>query len=107
MNPSKLAVIETGGKQYLTQPGQVLKVEKLKTAKTGEAVTFDKVLLLIDGEDVKIGKPYLTGVTVSGTLKREGRAEKITILRYRRKTRSRKKKGHKQIFSEVQIGEIK
>ena len=58
MNSDKLAVIETGGKQYLVKSGQVLKIEKLKDTQEGGAVNFDKVLLLIDGEEVKIGKPF-------------------------------------------------
>lgn len=104
---NKLAVIETGGKQYLVRPGQTLKVEKLKDAKEGDIVAFDKILLLIDGEEIKIGKPYIENATVSAAVKREGRAKKVTILRYKRKTRSRKKKGHRQPFTEVMIQEIK
>ena len=107
MNSDKLAVIETGGKQYLVKPGQTLKVEKLKDAKEGGAVDFDKILLLIDGEEVKIGKPYIDGSKVSATVKKEGRAEKITVLHYKAKVRHRKKAGHRQPFTEVVIGDIK
>ena len=76
----------------MVQAGQILKVEKLDGAKEGGVVSFDKVLLLIEGEEIKLGKPYLEGVKVSAEVKKEGRAEKVTVLRYKRKTRSRKKK---------------
>ena len=107
MNSNKSAVIETGGKQYLVQPGQTLKVEKLKDAKEGGIVSFDKILLLIEGEEIKLGKPYVEGAKVSAEVKKEGRAKKVTVLRYKRKTRSRKKKGHRQPFTEVIIRDIK
>jgi len=107
MNSNKSAVIETGGKQYLVQPGQTLKIEKLKDAKEGGKISFDNVLLIIDGEDIKLGKPYVEGAKVSAEVKKEGRAEKVTILRYKRKTRSRRKMGHRQPFTEVVIQEIK
>lgn len=103
----KLAVIQTGGKQYLVEPGQVLKIEKLDGAKEGGVVSFDKVLLTIDGSEVKIGKPNVEGASVSATVKREGRAEKIVVLKYKAKTRHRVKRGHRQPFTEVTIGEIK
>lgn len=107
MDSNKLAVVETGGKQYLVQSGQTFKVEKLKDAKEGGVIVFDKILLLINGEEIKIGKPYIENATVSAAVKKEGRAKKVTILRYKRKTRSRKKKGHRQPFTEVTIQEIK
>ena len=91
----------------MIKPGQALKIEKLKDTKEGGAVNFDKVLLLIDGEEVKIGKPYLDKTQVSATVKKEGRAKKITILKYKAKVRHRKKAGHRQPFTEIVIGEIK
>lgn len=103
----KLAVIQTGGKQYLVEPGQVLKIEKLDGAKEGGVVSFDKVLLVADGNDVKIGKPDVEGASVSVTVKREGRAEKVVVLKYKAKTRHRVKRGHRQPFTEVKIEEIK
>ena len=107
MSSNKSAVIETGGKQYLIQSGQTLKVEKLENAKEGRVVFFDKILLLIEGEEIKLGKPYLEGVKISAEVKKEGRAEKVTVLRYKRKTRMRRKMGHRQPFTEVVIQEIK
>ena len=91
----------------MVQVGQTLKVEKLEDAKEGGIVSFDNVLLIIDGEEIKLGKPYVEGAKVSAEVKKEGRAEKVNVLRYKRKTRSRKKKGHRQPFTEVLIREIK
>lgn len=107
MDSNKSAVIETGGKQYLVQPGQTFKIEKLKDAKEGGKVFFDKILLLVEGEEIKLGKPYVEGAKVSAEVKKEGRAEKVTVLRYKRKTRARRKMGHRQPFTEVMIKEIK
>ena len=107
MNSNKSAVIETGGKQYLVQAGQTLKVEKLEGAKEGGVVSFDKILLIIEGEEIKLGKPYVEGAKVSAEVKKEGRAEKVIVLRYKRKTRARRKMGHRQPFTEVVIQEIK
>lgn len=107
MNSNKSAVIETGGKQYLVQSGQTLKIEKLKGAQEGGKVFFDKVLLLIEGEEIKLGQPYVKGAKVSAEVKKEGRAKKVTVLRYKRKTRMRRKMGHRQPFTEVIIKEIK
>lgn len=110
MNNEKFAVIQTGGKQYIVKEGQTLKVEKLKNANpptSGGGVSFDQVLLVADGDNVKVGKPFVNGASVSAQIKGEGRAKKITILRYKSKTRSRKKKGHRQPFTEATIQEIK
>ena len=90
----------------MVQPGQTLKVEKLEGAKEGGVVSFDKILLIIDGEEIKLGKPYVEGAKVSAEVKREGRAEKVIVLRYKRKTRARRKMGHRQPFTEVIIQEI-
>lgn len=100
------AVIETGGKQYIVSEKLKAKIEKLPI-KEGEAVVFDKVLLVADGETVRVGKPYVDGVAVEATLTKQGRGKKIRILRYHSKTRRRRRKGHKQPFSEVTIQSIK
>lgn len=106
---TKIAVIKTGGKQYIVNPGQKLKIEKLKGAKEGDTVSFSEVLLTADesGSDVKIGKPAISGVSVSAKVLREGKADKKLVLRYKSKTRYKKKKGHRQPFMEVAIEEIK
>ena len=103
MKIAKLAVIETGGKQYLVKPGSVIRIEKIEKPKKGDAVSFDKVLLLVDGKEIKIGNPFIKGAKIAGKLIKEGRTDKITNLRYHSKTRYTKKHGHRQFFSEVKI----
>ena len=103
-----LAVIETGGKQYLISPNQRIKIEKIKTAKEGEEIIFDKVLLLVDDKDkVTIGKPYLEGVKVVAQIEKSGRGKKIIVFRYHSKTRYKKKKGHRQPYMRAVVKEIR
>lgn len=101
----KLAIIKTGGKQYLVKEGDRLKIEKID-AKEGEEVKFDKVLLVFD-KDVKIGTPFLEDTKVSAKVLKNGRAKKIIIFHYHSKTRYKKKAGHRQPFTEIEIKEIK
>ena len=106
-----LAVIETGGKQYLVSPDQPhnkLKIEKIKNLQEGEkTIVFEKVLLLDDEkEDLLLGNPYIPGVKVIGELVKEGKGKKVIVFRYHSKTRYRKKKGHRQPFMEVKITKI-
>lgn len=97
------AVIKTGGKQYKVAQGDVVMVEKL----VGEgAVTFDQVLLIADGEKVAIGTPTVSGASVQATVIENGKAEKKIVFRYKSKTRYRKKKGHRQAYTKVQITKI-
>ncbi len=98
---SKMAIIETGGKQYLVQKDTVLEVEKLEH-KDGK-VTFDKVLMTDDGSTAKIGAPYISGEKVSAEVVSEGRDAKVTVIRYRPKSRHFVKKGHRQPFTKVKI----
>ncbi len=98
------AIIETGGKQYRVQAGDVLRVEKLG-AKEGEKVTFDRVLVIGEGADVKVGTPY-TGDVVEGTVLCEGKGQKVIIFKYKAKKDYRKKQGHRQPFTEVEITSI-
>lgn len=99
------AVIQTGGKQYRVSPGARIKVEKL-TAEPGAEISFNNVLLAADGDAVKIGTPYLSGATVEGKVLAQGRARKVIVFKYHSKTRYKKKKGHRQPFTEVQITKI-
>lgn len=99
------AIIETGGKQYRVESGSKIQVEKL-LVEEGGSVVFDKVLLKGEGEKVEIGTPYLEGVTVEGKVTEQGREDKKMVFRYKSKTRYRKKKGHRQPFTEVEIGQI-
>ncbi len=102
----KFAVIETGGKQYKVAPGEKMKIEKLNGA-AGEEIVFEKVLLVVDGSEISVGEPYLKDATVSAKLLGQGRADKKIVFRYHSKTRYRKKKGHRQPYTEVEILKIK
>lgn len=99
------AIIETGGKQYLVSPKSKIKVEKLPTP-AGQEVIFDKVLLVSDDQELKIGRPYLAGAKVVGRVLKQGRDRKIRILKYKPKVRYRRRKGHRQYFSEAEIQAI-
>jgi len=101
----KIAVIETGGKQYLVSEGQKIQVEKLPQ-KSGDKFDFDKVLLLVENDKIEIGKPYLEGKKIPAELLEEKRLPKITIFKYHSKTRYRRKKGHRQQVSMVKILKI-
>jgi len=100
------AVIKTGGKQYQVAKGDVLAVEKLpEPAKDGKII-FDQVLLLIDKDKVTVGKPYLAKVSVEASLVRNFKDKKIDVLKYKNKTRYRKRFGHRQNLTEVKIEKI-
>lgn len=95
------AVIETGGKQYKVQEGDVITVEKLK-AEAGDTITFDKVLLMSDGKEVKVGTPYLAEA-VRGSVVENGKGKKVIIFKYKAKKDYRKKQGHRQPYTMVKI----
>jgi large subunit ribosomal protein L21 len=105
-NPTQFAVIETGGKQYVVSTGSVIKVEKLEKPAKGSALTFDKVLLLNDGEKTTLGAPYISGKKVEAELVREGSNKKVVVFKYKSKTRYRIKTGHRQQFTEVKITKV-
>ncbi len=96
------AVIVTGGKQYRVREGDRLRIEKL-SAPAGERVEFDRVLMVSDGEEVKVGRPYLDGGRVSATVSAHGRGEKIDVLKFRRRKNYLRRMGHRQDFTEVTI----
>ena len=96
------AVIKTGGKQYRVQQGDVLRVELL-TAEEGATVNFDEVLLVGEGESITVGAPTVSGATVSATVRKHGRADKIRIIKFRRRKHHKKQQGHRQHFTEVEI----
>ena len=95
------AVIETGGKQYRVQEGDIITIEKIK-AEVGETVAFDKVLVLSDGNDVKVGTPYLDAA-VTGSVVEHGKGQKVIIFKYKAKKDYRKKQGHRQPYTMVKI----
>lgn len=99
------AVIKTGGKQYRVAVGNKLKIEKVEAAVDGKVV-FDKVLLTVDGEKVNIGAPEVAGAKVEGKVLKQGRNKKVIVFKYHSKTRRRKKNGHRQPFTEVEITKI-
>src|SRR3989344_5859400 len=100
---AKIAIIETGGKQYVVTQDSVLDVEKITGHKAGDKITFDQVLLTDDGKETKVGAPYVSGAKVSAELIEEGREAKVTVIRYRQKSRYFKKKGHRQPYATVRI----
>lgn len=96
------AVIVTGGKQYKVAEGEYLKIEKLEEA-TGNSITFDRVLLVGNGDDVKVGAPVVEGAKVTAEVVAQGRHDKIRIIKFRRRKHSMKRQGHRQWFTEVKI----
>lgn len=99
------AVIKTGGKQYIVAPGQKIKVEKLEV-EAGKPVIFDNVLLVSDGDKAEIGAPLIAGAHVQAKALRQLRTRKIIVFKYHNKTRTRKKAGHRQHMTEVEIEKI-
>ena len=99
------AIIETGGKQYKVQEGDIVYVEKLN-ADEGQAVSFNKVLLMSGDAGLVPGKPYVDGAKVEGTVLGQGKAKKIIVYKYKAKKNIRKKQGHRQPFTKVQIDKI-
>ena len=107
-NPNEFAVIKTGGKQYKVAVGEVVSIEKIVGEfKEGDKISFDKVLLVDDGSNTTIGTPYIEGAMVTGTLLEIGRAPKVTVIKYKQKSRYFKKNGHRQPFFKVQILDLK
>jgi len=109
-----LAVIKTGGKQYLVSPGQKIKIEKIDKAalaktqarKESQEIVFDEVLLLQKGNKLEIGTPLVKGAKVTGKILRQGKAKKVIVFKYKAKKRYKVKKGHRQPFTEVEITKI-
>ena len=99
------AVIQTGGKQYRVKSGEQVKVEALP-AEVGAAVSFDRVLMLGEGDGIRVGAPYVAGATVKATVVSQGRGEKIRIFKLRRRKHFAKTQGHRQSYTEVRIDEI-
>lgn len=99
------AVIETGGKQYKVSEGDVIFIEKLDAAE-GDSVTFDKVLVVADGENVNVGAPAVEGASVIAKVEKQGKAKKIYVFKMKRKKNYRRKKGHRQPFTKVTIEKI-
>ena len=99
------AVIVTGGKQYTVAEGDVLYIEKLN-AEAESVVKFDEVLAVLDGENSKIGAPVVEGAAVEAKVVKNGKAKKITVLKYKAKKNEKKKMGHRQPYTKVEITKI-
>jgi large subunit ribosomal protein L21 len=96
------AVVSTGGKQYKVAQGDVCRIEKLD-AEEGAAVELDKVLLIADGDKITIGTPLVSGGKVTATVKTHGRADKVEIMKFRRRKHHQKRTGHRQHYTEIEI----
>ena len=99
------AVIATGGKQYKVKEGDILRVEKIP-GEIGADVSFDKILMFSDGDNVKIGQPVLDDVAVNGHIVSQGKSKKIIVFKYKRRKRYRRKQGHRQQYTAVKIDNI-
>ncbi|MBR6789527.1 MAG: 50S ribosomal protein L21 [Oscillospiraceae bacterium] len=100
------AIIETGGKQYRVQAGDVVFIEKIE-AEAESALTFDKVVLVSDENGTKVGAPYVEGAAVEATLLKNGKGKKITVFTYKPKKSEKRKMGHRQPYTQVRIDAIK
>lgn len=99
------AVIKTGGKQYRVIAGERLKVEKLDV-EVGGKVTLDQILMVSNGDETTIGSPIIKGATVNATVLSHVRGDKVMIFKFRRRKHYRKTQGHRQSYTEIQIGDI-
>ena len=99
------AVIETGGKQHRVIEGELIRVEKIE-AETGSTIDFDRVLMVGEGETVKVGTPVIDGANVSAEVVQHGRSDKVAILKFKRRKHHMKRQGHRQWFTEIKITAI-
>ena len=115
MRGMKFAVIQTGGKQYKVENGDVVSIEKIKKPvsakggeyKVGDKISFDKVLLVDDGKNITIGAPYIATAKVEAEISAIGRSRKVMVVKYKQKSRYLKRNGHRQPFFKVKILDIK
>ncbi len=96
------AVIQTGGKQYRVSKGDTLRVEKINSEE-GTSIDIDKVLMVADGEDIKVGAPYVKGGKVTAKVQEHGRGKKVKIVKFRRRKHHLKRQGHRQWYTELEI----
>ena len=96
------AVVQTGGKQYKVAVGQTVDVEFIES-EVGDAVALDRVLMVSDGENVHVGKPFVEGAKVSAEVVEHGKGKKVVIFKYRPKQRYRRKRGHRQLYTRLEI----
>jgi large subunit ribosomal protein L21 len=99
------AVVSTGGKQYKVQKGETLRIEKIP-GEVGSKVTFDKVLMVADGENIRVGQPVIEKAAVQASIVEQDKAKKILIFKYKRRKRYRRKQGHRQPYTAIRIDGI-
>jgi large subunit ribosomal protein L21 len=99
------AIVETGSKQYCVSPGQLLEVEKVNGG-VGETINLDRVLLLFDGKETRVGSPFVPGAKVVSEITQQRRAKKIIVFKFRRRTKYRRKQGHRQSLTRLRVKEI-
>jgi large subunit ribosomal protein L21 len=99
------AVVSTGGKQYKVQQGETLRIEKIP-GEVGAKVTFDRVLMVADGENVRVGQPVVEKAAVTASIVEQDKAKKILVFKYKRRKRYRRKNGHRQPFTAIRIDGI-
>ncbi len=99
------AVVSAGGKQYKVQKGETLRIEKIP-GEVGSKVTFDKVLMVADGENIRVGQPVIAKAAVQASIVEQDKAKKILIFKYKRRKRYRRKQGHRQPYTAIRIDGI-
>ena len=99
------AIISSGGKQYKVEQGEVLKIEKI-SGNVGDTISFDNVLMFSDGENIRVGTPVLSDVSVQAHIVEQGKANKIIVFKYKRRKRYRRKQGHRQQYTAIKIDTI-
>ena len=100
-----IAIVETGGKQYKVEEGKYVDIELLD-AKEGDKINLDKIVMIIDGENSKIGQPYIEGAIIKGEILKNGKDKKVLVYKMRRKKGYRRKNGHRQQFSRLMVESI-
>lgn len=99
------AIIQTGGKQYRVAPGNILRVEKLP-GERGDEIVLEQVLLVTDGQEIKVGQPLVENAQVKAAILRQGKGKKILVFKKKRRKTYRRKRGHRQLYTALQINEI-
>ncbi len=100
------AIVETGGTQIKVSEGEILRIPKIET-EINQRISLDKVLLVADGQEVKIGHPYLDGVSVEAEVVGSGKEKKVTVFKFKRRVKYRRKIGHRQPYTEIKVSSIK
>lgn len=101
----KFAVIKTGGKQYLVKENDKVKIEKI-IGEEGQKIDFDQVLLVVDGDKIEIGQPLLKNKKISAKILKQGKGDKVTVIKFHKKKRYRRKRGHRQLYTQILIEKV-